>query len=113
MAVHHASAGEIVDLRPLGDGLSGARTTAIVKTEAFEAIRLVVHAGTEIQTHQVPGPIMLHCLEGVVRLGLAGSSLELTAGHWVYLDGGAKHSVKGVEDSSLLLTILFDPSQRA
>lgn len=113
MAVHHAGAGEVVDLRPLGRGLSGARTTAIVKTEAFEAIRLIVPAGTEIPTHQVSGQMTLHCLEGAVRLGLAGSSLELAVGQWVYLDGGAKHSVKGIEDSSLLLTILFAPSQRA
>jgi quercetin dioxygenase-like cupin family protein len=113
MAVHHASAGEIVDLRPIGDGLSRARTTAIVKTEAFEAMRLVIHAGTEIPAHQVAGEITLHCLEGAVTLGLDGSSVELKAGQWVYLDGGAKHSVKAVEDSSLLLTILFDASQRA
>jgi quercetin dioxygenase-like cupin family protein len=32
----------------------------------------------------------------------------LNAGEWVYLDGGEPHSVKGIEDSSLLLTILFE-----
>ena len=69
-------------------------------------MRLIVHAGTEIDAHQVPGPIMLHCLEGRVLLGLAESTLELSAGQ--NLDGGKKHSVRGVEDSSLLLTILFE-----
>jgi quercetin dioxygenase-like cupin family protein len=108
MAVHHASAGEVVDLRPLGEALSRARTTAIVKSEAFEAARLIVHAGMEIDAHQVPGPIMLHCLEGRVILGLAETSLELSAGQWVYLNGGARHSVRGIENSSLLLTILFE-----
>jgi quercetin dioxygenase-like cupin family protein len=107
MAIHHASPGEVVDLRPLGEALSRARTTAIVKSEAFEAVRLIVHAGTEIDAHQVPGPIMLHCLEGRVILGLDATSLELSAGQWIYLDGGAKHSVRGIENSSLLLTILF------
>ena len=48
MAVHHASAGEIVDLRPLGAGLKNARTSAIVKTNEFEAVRLIVHAGDDI-----------------------------------------------------------------
>jgi quercetin dioxygenase-like cupin family protein len=49
---------------------------------------------------------MLHCLEGRVILGLSDRSIELAAGEWCYLDGGAKHSVRGIEHSSLLLTIL-------
>lgn len=107
MAVHHARSGEIVELRPLGDGLKRAQTAAIVKCKTFEAARLIVHAGTDIPPHQVSGPIMLHCLEGYVILGLAESTLELIAGQWVYLDGGVRHSLQGIEDSSLLLTILF------
>jgi len=108
MALQHAKPGEVVDLRPLGPRLKDAKTTAIIKTDAFEAIRLVVHAGKEIPSHEVAGNITLHCLEGRVSLGLAQSSIELKAGEWVYLDGGEAHSVKGIEDSSLLLTILFN-----
>jgi quercetin dioxygenase-like cupin family protein len=108
MAVHHAKAGEIVDLHPLGAALQDAKTTAIVKSKAFEAVRLIVRAGMKIAEHQVPGVIMLHCLEGRVRIGLTDSVLDLSAGQWVHLEGGAKHSVVGVEDSSLLLTILFE-----
>lgn len=108
MALKHAKSGEVVDLRPLGDKLKQAKTAAIMKGESFEAIRLVVPAGREIPPHEVAGSITLHCLEGRVSLGLAQSAIELRAGEWVYLDGGEAHSVKGVEDSSLLLTILFD-----
>ena len=108
MALKHARAGEIVDLRPLGDRLGDARTAAIIKERSFEAVRLVVPAGREIPQHQVAGNITLHCLEGRISLGLKESAIEMSAGDWVYLDGGEPHSVKGVEDSSLLLTILFD-----
>ena len=108
MAIEHAKSGQIVDLRPLGSELSRAKTTALVKSESFEAIRLIVRAGTEISSHQVSGNITLHCLEGRVLIGLIESALELSAGQWIYLDGGARHSVRGIEDSSLLLTILFD-----
>jgi quercetin dioxygenase-like cupin family protein len=107
MAIHHANAGEVMDLRPLGEALSRSRTTAIVRTNAFEVVRLILHAGVEIDPHRVQGPITLHCLEGRVILGLAEAALELAAGQWVYLDGGARHWVKAIEDSSLLLTILF------
>ena len=108
MALHHAKPGEVVDLRPLGDGLRGAKTTAIVKSRTFEVVRLIVPAGAEISPHKVPGPITLHCLEGRAVLGLTSSEVELSAGEWLHLDGGASHSVRGVEDSSLLLTILFE-----
>ncbi len=108
MAVHHASAGEIVDLRPLGKALERARTTAIVKCEAFEAVRLIVHAGAEIAGHQVPGVTMLHCLEGHVIVGLSDSSLELLTDQWVYLGESVRHSIRGIKESSLLLTILFE-----
>ena len=108
MALHHAEPGEVVDLRPLGEGLAKARTSAIVRTPSFEAVRLVVPAGREIPVHQVPGRIMLHCLEGRVQLGLTGAAKDLRAGEWLYLEGGEPHSVTGIEDASLLLTILFD-----
>ncbi|HWJ70653.1 MAG TPA: cupin domain-containing protein [Sphingobium sp.] len=85
------------------------QTTAIVKAKAFEAIRLVIPAGREIPAHEVAGDIMLHCLEGRVALDLPDAGLELAAGDWVYLEGGARHRVKAVEDASLLLTILFSP----
>jgi quercetin dioxygenase-like cupin family protein len=108
MAVHHATSGEIVDLQPLGHTLKDAKTTAIVKTSTFEAVRLIVHAGTIIAPHQVAGAITLHCLEGRIRLGLIDSAVELSAGQWIYLEGGARHAVTGIEDSSLLLTILLE-----
>lgn len=107
MALHHAQAGEIVDLGPLGEGLKSAATAAIVKTEAFETIRLIVHKGDEIPPHEVRGATTFHCLEGRVRLGLPNSRLDLAAGQWVFLEGGATHSVTGLEESCVLLTILF------
>lgn len=107
MALPHAKPGEVVDLRPRGSALKDGRTAAIIKTEQFEAIRLIVHAGREIPSHAVSGHITLHCLEGRVTLGLAQSTITLCAGEWVYLDGQEAHSVKGIEDSALLLTIML------
>ena len=107
MALQHAKPGEPVDLRPLGARLKTAKTAAIIKSKNFEAVRLVVLAGTKIPPHKVPGNIMLHCLEGRVSLGLTDSSLLLSSGEWVYLDGSDVHSLEGIEDASLLLTILL------
>jgi quercetin dioxygenase-like cupin family protein len=112
MALHHARPGEIVDLGPIGSGLTSARTAAIIKADHFEAIRLIVHAGAEIPQHKVSGEITLHCLEGHVELGIAPTPIALKANEWVYLEGGVPHSVKAIKDSSLLLTIFLEhPSQ--
>jgi quercetin dioxygenase-like cupin family protein len=107
MALHHAEPSEVVDL--LREGASGdtAGTTAIVKTEAFEAIRLVLAAGADMAQHSVKGPMTLHCLKGQMALDLEDGSRELRAGEWLYLDGGTSHAVRGLEDSVALLTILF------
>jgi quercetin dioxygenase-like cupin family protein len=107
MAQPHAIPGHIVDLRPLGAQLRGAKTIALVKEKHFEAIRLIVHEGSEIPPHAVVGNIMLHCLEGQVILGLPSGEIMLEEGDWVYLCGGNLHSLKGIVDSSLLLTILL------
>ncbi|MGD9803294.1 MAG: cupin domain-containing protein [Hyphomicrobiaceae bacterium] len=111
MALHHASPAEIVDLSPMGDELRNNHTAAIVKTDEFEAVRLVVRAGALLKQHQVPESITLHCLEGRVELGLGDSSVELKANEWLYLEGGVPHSVYGLEDSSILLTIILAKSK--
>jgi quercetin dioxygenase-like cupin family protein len=108
MDLHHAKPGEIVHLRPLGPALKDTATTAIIKSDRFEAMRLIVHAGAKIPSHEVSGNITLHCLEGAVEVGLKPAVVELRTGDWIYLDGGEAHSVKGLEDSALLLTIIFN-----
>ncbi len=107
MALEHAAPGEVVDLAPYGAGIGAARTTAIVKADLFEVARLVVRQGSEIRTHEVDGPIMLQCLEGEAVIGLAGGGVKLAAGQWMHIEGREPHSVRGVTDTSLLLTILF------
>lgn len=107
MAQPHARPGEIVKLQPLGAALETEKTIAIVKSEEFEAVRLIVRAGSTIPPHKIAGALTLHCLEGRVTLDLAQKSLELSGGDWVYLLGDEVHSLRGLRDSSLLLTIMF------
>jgi len=79
MALRHAKPGEIVDLGSIGPDLGEVKTAAIIKVEHFEAIRLIVHASTEILQHSVSGDIMLHCLEEHVELGLDPKRVGLRA----------------------------------
>lgn len=107
MALPHPKPGAVVSLRPLGDNLKKVKTSALVKTGEFEAVRLVLPAGAQIPAHKVEGSITLHCLEGRISLDLSGRPVELVAGDWMYLDGGEPHSLLSLEDSSALLTIVL------
>ena len=107
MAISHAKPGEIVDVRPLGSALSSAQTTTLVRAEQVEVIRLVLPAGKEIAEHKAKGEIVVQCLEGRVAFTALGKTQNLETGKLLYLPTGEPHSVKGIENSSFLLTILL------
>ncbi|TWU40093.1 Cupin domain protein [Novipirellula aureliae] len=104
MAIHHAQAGEIVDVRPLADALAQTKTTTLVKTEHLEVLRLVMPAAKEIAEHKAKGDVTIQCLEGRVTFDVGGKSIDVTQGDLFYLPAKEPHSVRFVEDSSLLVT---------
>jgi quercetin dioxygenase-like cupin family protein len=107
MAILHAKPGEVVDIKPLGSALASAQTTTLLRAQQVEVIRLVVPAGKEIAEHKAKGEIVVQCLEGRVAFTAFGKTNTLEAGKLLYLPTGEPHSVKGVENASLLLTILL------
>jgi quercetin dioxygenase-like cupin family protein len=111
MAIPHAKSAEIVDVHPLGATLATGVTRTLVKTKAIEVIRLVIHAGKEIPLHKAPNEITVQCLEGRVAFTAEGQTQELTAGQLLYLAAGEPHALKGIENSSLLVTILLIKSK--
>lgn len=108
MALPHASPGQVINVRPLGANLANEKSTTLLKTQRLEAIRVVMHAGKQIDSHQAPGEITVQCLEGAVDFTALGKTQTLRAGDLVYLPAQEPHSVKCVEDASFLLTILLD-----
>lgn len=107
MAIHHAASGEVFDVRPLGAALAQSVTSVLVKTGALELIRLVVPAGKDIPEHQAPGEITVQCLEGAVDFTADGRTQRLAAGQMLYLTTGVRHSLHGVQDASVLVTVLL------
>jgi quercetin dioxygenase-like cupin family protein len=105
MAIPHAAPGQVVSVRPLGEALALSVTTTLIKTERLEVIRLVLPAGKEIAEHQVAGEITVQCLEGEVEFRSGGESQALAAGELLYLRGNEPHALRGVLDSSVLVTI--------
>ena len=107
MALPHAHAAQPIDIKPLGGGLPGARSTALFKTDELEVMHLVLHAGKALPPHKVPGEITVQCIEGIIEFTADGRVCTLHAGELLYLPGGVVHSLVGVGDASALLTIVL------
>lgn len=108
MAIPHAQPGEVVDVRPLRAALADTKTRTLFKTEYVEAVRIVMPAGKQISEHVAPGEIIAQCLEGKIAFTALGKTEELEAGQLLYLAAEEPHSVKCIEDTSFLLTILLN-----
>ena len=104
MAHEHAEPGVVIDLNTFGE----KQSTALVKEEKFEAIRLYLSPGKEIPAHKVGGPITVQCLSGSCTFFVEDEPRALAPGSWLYLEGGTMHSLKSEETCTVLVTILFN-----
>ncbi len=110
MALPHAESGQIVHVRPLGDRLPQATSTAILKAEQLEVLRVVLPEGKSMKEHQTPGEATVLCIEGVVDFTSEAGTQQLHPGDFVHLAPRAPHALKAVQSASLLVTICLLPS---
>ena len=107
MAIHHALSGELISVRPLAGAITNARTATLYKTQRLEVFRLVLLAGKEIPEHEVVGELTVHCLEGIVQFSIGTTRDVMRAGDLKCLAGGIPHSLRAIEDASILVTLLL------
>jgi quercetin dioxygenase-like cupin family protein len=109
MALPHAHPLDVIDVRPLAAGISSAVSTSLLKTASLQLIRLVLPAGHGMPEHGVTGAVTIHCIEGHAVVTTPSRRSELQAGQLVMLEGGDRHDVRALADSSLLVTIVLQP----
>jgi quercetin dioxygenase-like cupin family protein len=105
MAQTHTPSGHVVSVLPLGDKLSGTRTTAILKAEQLELVRVVLLAGQEMKEHKAPGEITVQCIEGRIEFRTPGSTQILEPGDLIHLLSHEPHALRGLTDCSALVTM--------
>lgn len=108
MAIPHAQPGEVVYAGPLGPALAATKTSTLIKTKSVEVVHMVVPAGKEIKDHKAPGELLVQCVEGKIAFTAMGETKDLGSGQMLYLAPSEVHSVRAIEDSSFLLTILLN-----
>lgn len=109
MALPHVSSGQALDIRPLGHRLLTERTSALFKSLDLEVMRVVLLTGRSLPTHQVPGEVTIHCLEGTLDIELKNSTERLEMGELLFLKRGETHAIKAVSDACALVTIALRP----
>jgi quercetin dioxygenase-like cupin family protein len=77
----------------------------LVHEDGLTVVVTDLHAGAVLQEHAAPGPATIQVLDGRVEIDIAGERVEATAGRLVAFAGSVRHSVRAVEDSTLLLTV--------
>lgn len=91
---------------PLGQRRQDAQSAVLLKAAGLELIRLVIPIGKEIPPHRAPEEVTVQCVEGRVAFTHNGSTSILSAGDLLYLCPNELHSVKALEDSTVLVTRL-------
>ena len=107
MAIRHALSGELINIRPLGGAITNTLTATLYKTQHLEVFRMVLLAGKEMPEHEVVGELTVQCLEGSVEFSIGTTRDVMRSGDLKCLAGGIPHSLRAIEDSSVLVTLLL------
>lgn len=109
MALTHAQPLDIIDLRPLGAQLTPTRSHSLLRTDRLQLMRIVLLAGQGLPTHRQVGEVCLYCVEGLVALGTSAGEKFLQPGCAIVLPPSEPHSLKALQDSSLIALMLPSP----
>lgn len=107
MAIHHAQAGELVDLNDWPPDVSSDQSHTIIINDDVELGRLILPKGKEIPEHSIPSPILIQCVEGTVEIRTQRARQSISQGQLIYLEADDPHSLNALEDAIVLLTIMF------
>jgi quercetin dioxygenase-like cupin family protein len=78
----------------------------LIKTSSLRIVLMVLHAGTTMEEHVTDGPISAQLLSGSVEFKIRNNTTHLKSSSLLSLAGGIPHSVRAIEESVLLLTVI-------
>jgi len=96
------------DLRAL-DESQDRRAVTLVRQSGLSVVLLHLRAEGVLEEHSAPGPITVSVLDGHVEMMLGDESFDVPSRRLVAFDAGVRHSVRAIDDSTLLLTIAAAP----
>ena len=107
MALPHAQHMDIINVGPLGEGLEGAVSTSLIKTERIQLLHLVLAPHQDQPMHHVDDECSIHCLEGDVEVVTGSGVRRMRPGQVVVLEAGQQHALRARARSAVLVTLLL------
>ncbi|MGJ1363187.1 cupin [Sphingobacterium spiritivorum] len=77
----------------------------ILETSATKEIRICMKNNQLMKTHKSPFPIVIHVVQGAIRLGIATEIYEMKSGDMIGLEGNIPHDLTATEDTIIRLSI--------
>lgn len=105
-----ASPGDVIDAWSTWNDSEGV--AYVLRTAHMEVMRLHLNAGARIPTHEAQGEITILCVQGRAGVTAIGRRHELNTGQLLYLLVQEPFELCGIEESSLLITVLRQPASQ-
>lgn len=81
------------------------KITKMLETNSAKEIRIVMPKNSVMKEHQAPGAIVVQILEGKIWFEVNGTKHEFKSGDMLSLEANIPHSLGGIENSILRLTL--------
>jgi len=85
---------------------NGTLSRAIYQDDRLKAVLFGFSAGQELSEHTASTPAVMHFLRGEATITLGDDVLEITAGGWVHMAAGLRHSIRTHTPVVMLLHLL-------
>ena len=78
---------------------------------AVKVVTLALAPGEELSEHAAAMPATLQVVRGRAELGLGPERIDAGVGTWVHMAPGLVHSVRAIEPTVVLLTLIKDAAR--
>jgi quercetin dioxygenase-like cupin family protein len=108
--MHQTKPGLVAKVRKVDRAAQQHEIATLIGTSDLRIEQILIPAGQTIPTYEAAGQVVIHCLEGRIALTALETKRELGAGDVLYLTINEPFSTEGLEDSSLLVTMILPRS---
>ncbi|MCU0300865.1 MAG: cupin domain-containing protein [Candidatus Nanopelagicales bacterium] len=102
--------GDLAALIAVAPASTVSRT--VLRAEGVRVVLFAFDADQELSEHTAAVPVLLQVLDGRLRVGAGGASVDLGPGGLVHIAARVPHEVLALAPSRMVLTML-DPRARA
>lgn len=83
----------------------------LIKNDHLCLVLIVLKKGAQIVRHELEGPCAIQVLSGTIRVEAENATYEVATNSVTIFEEKLEHMVEAVEESAMLVTIIYDQSE--